>query len=49
MGKTPAEAAGIETQQNDSGALVAKDEDLYAGCTIGIDSFVAVLAKALEK
>ncbi|MBS5724281.1 MAG: hypothetical protein KHW59_00700 [Clostridiales bacterium] len=49
VGKTPAEAAGIETQQNDSGALVAKDEDLYAGCTIGIDSFVAVLAKALEK
>ena len=43
------EASGIETQQNDSGKMVAKDADLYAGCTVGIDKWVAALEKALEK
>ncbi len=48
-GKTPEEVAGIETQQNDSGNMVAKDADLYAGCTVSIDQWIAVLEKALEK
>lgn len=48
-GKTPDEVTGIETQQNDSGNMVAKDTDLYAGCTVGIDQWIAVIEKALEK
>lgn len=49
VGKTTEEAANIETRQNDSGTIVAADEDLYAGCTIGIEPLASVLAKALEK
>lgn len=49
VGKTPEEIAGIETQKNDSGRMVAKDADLYAGCTVGIDQWIAAAAKALEQ
>ncbi len=48
-GKTPSEIAGIETQKNDSGRMVAKDADLYAGCTVSIDQWIAAAAKAVGK
>ncbi len=49
VGKTLDEASNIETRQDDSGHMVATDTDLYAGCTVGIDKWIAALEKALEK
>ncbi len=49
VGKTSKEVAGIETTKNDSGHMVAKDADLYAGCTVSIDQWIAAAAKAMEK
>lgn len=49
VGKTSKEVADIETQQNDSGHMVAEDADLYAGCTVSIDKWVVATAKAMEE
>ena len=48
-GMTGDEVSAIKTETNDAGAQVAADEDLYAGCTIGVTEMIQAVEKACKQ